>query len=104
MSALIFISGCATDEQVGLDRAAAQVAEAGLIDRAIAVADKPAVKISPMPDRCGQREVSGVLQTDRLDIAVVKSDAALGRANTKIGECFKLANSKIAIANGRGRQ
>lgn len=74
------LAGCAAGriaESVGQRTAAEQV---GATIRAV----------SPLPDHpadCSVKERSGVARSDRLDVALVKTDQALTRANSRIARC-----------------
>ncbi|MBZ8133207.1 hypothetical protein [Afifella sp. IM 167] len=77
------MGGCPTDSQKRLDRAAIATAKAGIAGEAYRAG-------SALPDNpadCGRRERSGVVVGDRLDIALLKTDRALGRANARIVRC-----------------
>ena len=82
LSALIFLSACVTAEE-RLGAAGRMKAEADLVDTAIRA-------LRPLPDMpadCTAREASGVRKGDRLDVALVKTDRALGRANARVRRC-----------------
>lgn len=58
-------------------------AEAGLVGEALeAGRDLPL-----LPADCRKQERSGVHDGDRLDVALVKTDQALGRANARVRRC-----------------
>ncbi len=82
-----------------MDRAAEIAADASLVSRALATAEVNQVKIDPMPIACSLTVRSGVQAGDRQDVALLKTDAALGRANAEKLECTALADRKINIAN-----
>lgn len=73
--ALLCLGACTTNR----DRAAEAGARLGA-----------AAASTPLPDwpaRCRRKELSGVLATDPLDTALLKTDNALGRANKRIAVC-----------------
>lgn len=70
----LFLSGCETAEQRALD-AARQKGE--LL----------AQEYPPYPFDCRVRERSGVRDKDRLDVALIRTDQALGRANARVARC-----------------
>lgn len=78
-----FLAACTTDSAGRLGRAAATSAKAGLTEQAIAAGRQTAA----LPADCRLRERSGVQAGDRLDIALVKTDRALGRANDRVARC-----------------
>lgn len=58
-------------------------ADARLVEQALeAGRDLP-----PLPADCRKAERSGVRDGDRLDVALVKTDQALGRANARVRRC-----------------
>ncbi len=79
----VFTAGCGTADEDRLWKAVAVTEDARMVTRTIEVA-RP---LPPWPGRCRQQERSGVRKGERLDAALVKTDAALGRANTKIAAC-----------------
>ena len=81
LSMLISLSGCATLDR--LLRATRVQAQAELVPQALEV-NRP---LPDMPADCPAREISGVKVGDRLDVALIKTDAALSRANAKLGRC-----------------
>ncbi len=83
LSTAIFIAGCAHDDRMGA--AARAGAEAGLVGQAIAATSG----LPELPPDCRLAERSGVDEGDRLDVALVKTDAALGRANARVGRCAR---------------
>ena len=40
-----------------------------------------------LPADCRKREASGVQEGDRLDLALLKAERAIGRGNARIGRC-----------------
>jgi hypothetical protein len=78
----IFLTGCATADQ-RIAAAARTKAEAGLVQTAI----EAARHVPGIPDDCRTRERSGVAMGDRLDVALLKTDRALGRANARVERC-----------------
>lgn len=72
----IFCAACAEDDAARL-RAAGQ-----------AVGETRAEKALPdLPEDCRRRSYSGVGQGDRLDVALLKTDAALTRQNARTRRC-----------------
>ena len=82
LSALTFLSGCVTAES-RIKAAGRTKAEAGMVDAAI----RAARQLPDLPADCTTREASGVRNGDRLDVALVKTDRALGRANARVRRC-----------------
>lgn len=76
----IFLSGCATND---IGNAARRQADASQVGAALEAADA----VPPLPGDCRQVERSGVKVGDRLDTALAKADAALGRANARVRRC-----------------
>lgn len=74
-----FLAACAHDKP-------APVPEVVYIDRAVEIAMKP-LEIPSLPGDCAVTERSGVAEGDRLDIALVKTDHALLRANQRVSRC-----------------
>lgn len=84
---LSFLAGCAGDR---FARAAVATANAGQVGAALAVADEERRigRVLPVyPGGCRATHRSGVVAGDRLDLALVKTDRALARANGQIREC-----------------
>lgn len=81
-SAICFLAGCATTD--GRVKAAARTtAEAGQVGEAIRVASD----LPPLPEDCRRHERTGVKRGDRLDVATLKGDQAVGRGNDRIDRC-----------------
>lgn len=82
MAALL--TACATgDPQARLNEAARQRADTSLaVDAA-----RRAARLPDQPADCRRTERSGVEPGDRLDVAALKTDQALGRANARIDRC-----------------
>lgn len=77
-----FLNACQTAEG-RLAAAGRTQAEASLVEQAL-----EASRVSPpLPADCRKRERSGVADGDRLDVALVKTDQALGRANARVARC-----------------
>ena len=72
----VFLSACQTDR----DRAMSAGARIG----AAAAQSQPD---PPLPEDCRKRERSGVSLGDPLDLALIKTDQALGRANSRVARC-----------------
>lgn len=80
---MTFFAGCTGDSALRLNAAGKAKADAGLVDQALASG-----RAWPnLPHDCRERERSGVAPGDRLDVALVKTDAALGRANDRVARC-----------------
>jgi len=62
--------------------AARDEAGAAMVDQALAAARLP-----DLPADCRRREASGIAVGDRLDVALLKSERALGRANARTARC-----------------
>lgn len=71
---LALLAGCSTAEQRALDAARRQ-------------GELNAQLFPPYPDDCRKRERSGVRMGERLDVALIRTDQALGRANARISRC-----------------
>jgi hypothetical protein len=56
--------------------------EASLTDQA-----RAAEALPEFPADCRRREASGVVEGDRLDVALVKAERALSRQNARSGRC-----------------
>lgn len=90
LSALIFSTGCATDRAMRLADARAEQAQAGLVEQAAGIAEAERAgsrDLATLPEDCRRRERSGVSEGERLDAALLRTDAALGRANARIARC-----------------
>lgn len=70
-----FLSGCVTAEQraTAAGRAMGEL-EAGRL-------------MPPLPDDCRRNERSGVREGERLDVALLRTDQALGRQNARGRRC-----------------
>ena len=81
LSMAISLSACVSaGERLG--QARSDEARADLVDEALGVAALP-----DLPADCRLREASGVKVGDRLDVAVLKSERALGRSNDRVTRC-----------------
>ena len=78
-----FLIACTTVNQERLNQAARDQAEAGQVRQAI----DSTMQLPQQPDDCRRRERSGVVQEDRLDVALLKTDRALSRANGRVQRC-----------------
>lgn len=78
-----FLISCATADQERLNQAARTTAEAGQVESAI----EQTTQLPPQPNDCENMERSGVTNGDRLDVALVKTDRALSRANSRVARC-----------------
>jgi len=81
----IFLSSCATDA-ARLKAAEAAKAEASAIGQAAEIGGR-AEPLPALPEDCRTAEKSRVKAADRVDVALVKYDAALGRANERVLRC-----------------
>ncbi|KZM49889.1 hypothetical protein OA90_13500 [Labrenzia sp. OB1] len=65
-----------------------------------------AAKTAPpdLPSDCRKRERSGVYLGDPLDLALIKTDQALGRANSRIARCADWHDTYRQQFGGRGHQ
>lgn len=85
----IFLSACETNKQ-RIQKAAAQKANAEAVGPALDLlkTERAQANNLPMlPIDCKRLERSGVAEGDRLDVALVKTDKALTRANGRVGRC-----------------
>ena len=79
----VFLAGCATNnEQARLGQALATA-------DVIRLAEQELAKLPPIPADCKKLERSGVKAGDRLDVALLKTDQALGRSNNRVSRCAK---------------
>lgn len=76
------LSACAAGSQVRINSAARLGAEAGLVSQAL-----EAVQLPEYPPDCRRWQPSGVLEGDRLDAALLKTDQALTQANLRVRRC-----------------
>lgn len=81
LSTAILLSACASAGD-RLGRARGEEARADLVDDALGVSALP-----DLPADCRHREASGVKVGDRLDVALLKSERALGRSNDRVMRC-----------------
>jgi len=81
-SIALFLTGCGSDGAGRLGAAAAQKAEAGLVEQALA-----SDRLPDLPADCRLHEASGVVEGDRLDVALLKAERALGRQNARGRRC-----------------
>lgn len=79
---LTFLGGCAASSQSRINGAARTGSEAGLVADALAAGELPAY-----PADCRRWQPSGVVEGDRLDAALVKTDSALTQANLRVRRC-----------------
>ncbi|MBT1154393.1 hypothetical protein J1C56_02180 [Aminobacter anthyllidis] len=78
------LTGCITSDRARLaDAKRAQVAA-----EATRAAIQEAAKVPEKPADCRIKERSSVKLGDRLDVALLKTDRALGRANARIDRCW----------------
>lgn len=75
----LFLSGCATADGVRAKAAGARLGQAAAQET-----PDPA-----LPADCRRSERSGVQKGEPLDVALIKTDQALGRANARIRRCAK---------------
>lgn len=93
---MIFLGGCAAGR---IAESAGQRAAAEQVSATIKA-------VSPLPESpsdCAVKERSGVRLTDRLDVALVKTDQALTRANTRITRCDTWYKKLKEARNGISR-
>lgn len=65
-------------------------ARAGVVDDALDLAEaerRAGRNLPDLPEDCRRRERSGVSEGERLDAALLRTDAALGRANARAARC-----------------
>lgn len=80
----LFLISCATvNPQDRINDAAKKKAEAGQVDQAI----EATTQLPDQPGDCKRNERSGVTDGDRLDVALLKTDRALSRANSRVQRC-----------------
>lgn len=97
LSTTLFFAACATDRARYLSAVATRA------DASIAVqAAEDADDIPDQPADCRKREAAGIGPGDRLDVAVVKYDAALGRANARAIRCAEWHDDLKAARNRTG--
>lgn len=77
----LWLTGCASLAD-RLGEAERDRARADLVGEALDVAALP-----ELPADCRRREASGVRIGDRLDVALLKSERALGRSNDRVMRC-----------------
>jgi hypothetical protein len=82
LSIALFSSGCGSDAPARLAAAERTKVEASLTDQV-----RAAEALPELPADCRRREASGVVEGDRLDVALVKSERALARQNARGGRC-----------------
>ena len=82
---MLSLTGCAKGKFADFT---AREREAGLVEQALAVASQPSAPLPDQPADCPKPETANVKSGERLDIALVKTDAALDRANAKAKACF----------------
>ncbi|GAB5506700.1 MAG: hypothetical protein Rhirs2KO_18630 [Rhizobiaceae bacterium] len=76
------MSGCGSDAAKRLAAAEREKAEAELVDEALGTGELP-----ELPADCRRYSASGVTVGDRLDVALLKAERALGRQNARTGRC-----------------
>lgn len=89
----LFLSACQTDR----DRA--KQAGARLGEAAALSAPDP-----DLPKDCRKRERSGVQLGEPIDVALLKTDQALGRANSRVARCADWHDTYRQQFGGRGHQ
>lgn len=77
----VSLSACASAGD-RLGNARGEQERADLVDEALARPPLP-----DLPADCRRAEASGVKVGDRLDVALLKSERALGAANARVGRC-----------------
>ena len=85
------LTGCGTDRALKrASEAAGKAAEASATSRALEVAQEASrAPLPPLPSYCRESERTGVQEADGADIALVKSDRAVGRANARTEACAR---------------
>lgn len=84
LSIALCLTGCASSGSSRLlNQAATAEAKADVVDAAISEARK----IPERPADCRKKEYSGVTIGERLDVAWLKAERALGRANARTDRC-----------------
>ncbi len=89
LSVLISAAGCATDK-ARLGKAAREKAKADVQSDTIDLAEQERVAsraLPALPAECRKRERSGVDLGERVDVALLKTDQALTRANKRTVNC-----------------
>lgn len=81
---MLLLTGCANDRFANLVE---REREAGLVEQALTAADKPETPLPDQPADCPKPETAMIKSGERLDVALVKTDAALDRANAKAKAC-----------------
>lgn len=82
LSTTLFLTGCGTDLAGRLGAAEGDKARADLVDEALSAGALP-----DLPADCRLAERSGVVTGDRLDVALLKAERALGRQNARGDRC-----------------
>ncbi|CTQ53527.1 hypothetical protein LP7551_02051 [Roseibium album] len=88
----LFLAGC----QTANERARAAGERIGDAAAASAFPD--------LPNDCRRQERSGVRLGEPLDLALIRTDQALGRANARVRRCAKWHDAFKAGLNGEGEQ
>ena len=100
LSATISGAGCANLNKQ-LAEAGKAKGEASVVDDALALSQRRP-DLPEYPDYCRDMERSGVMRGERLDAALLKTDAALARANARPARCAAWYE-EIRKAHGGGR-
>lgn len=79
---LIFLTSCADRNAERIAEARAEQARADLVEEALSLPELP-----ELPADCRKRESSGVVEGDRLDVALLKAERAIGRGNARVSRC-----------------
>lgn len=82
MLTMVFLTGCTTAKS-RIETAGRTKADASLVGQALAAGGV----IPNLPVDCRRIERSGVTVGARLDVALVQTDQALGRANARVRRC-----------------
>lgn len=85
LASLAFLTGCETDRQT-IARAEHAKAENEAVAQAAEILARQN-DLPPWPPECTEKEKAGVSRKDKADIAIVKYDQALTRANEKPVRC-----------------
>ena len=82
------LTGCATNDESRINFAGASKADASIGVQALEILNNiKEPQIPKLPSDCSQREKSGVKVKDRQDVALLKTDRALGKANDRVIRC-----------------
>lgn len=81
----LFLTSCATDDkQSRINNAASEKAKSEQVGKSLEVANE----LPDQPADCRIVEKSSVINGDRLDVALLKTDKALTKANNRVRRCY----------------